>query len=100
MTADPSRPEALYNMALAYTFGQMKNEAISTWKSFLSKFKDTYYAGEAQKKLDVLEGKKAPRVGQKAPLHQAATDLRHGKGTKLKPPLQVVKFRWQVFLLG
>ncbi|MBV6444262.1 MAG: M48 family metalloprotease [Ignavibacteriales bacterium] len=65
MTADPSRPEALYNMALAYTFGQMKNEAISTWKSFLSKFKDTYYAGEAQKKLDVLEGKKAPQSDKK-----------------------------------
>lgn len=64
-TSEPSRPEALFNMALAYTYGSMKNEAISTWKSFISKFKDSYYASEAKEKLDVLEGKKAPQVDNK-----------------------------------
>lgn len=67
-TSDPNRPEALFNMALAYTYGSMKNEAISTWKNFINKFKDTYYASEAKAKLDVLEGKKAPQAdGKKDP---------------------------------
>ncbi len=64
-TSDPSRPEALFNMALAYTYGSMKTEAISTWKNFINKFKDSYYASEAKAKLDVLEGKKAPQVDSK-----------------------------------
>ncbi|MBN8545496.1 MAG: M48 family metalloprotease [Ignavibacteria bacterium] len=64
-TTDPSRPEALYNMGLAYTYGQMKNEAISTWKNFIQKFKDSYYAQQAKEKLDVLEGKKAPTADKK-----------------------------------
>jgi len=64
-TSDPTRPEALFNMALAYTYGSMKNEAISTWKSFINKFKDSYYASEAKEKLDVLEGKKAPQTDKK-----------------------------------
>ncbi|KAA0265432.1 MAG: hypothetical protein EDM75_02830 [Chlorobiota bacterium] len=64
-TSDPNRPEALFNMALAYTYGSMKNEAINTWKNFINKFKDSYYASEAKAKLDVLEGKKAPQVDSK-----------------------------------
>jgi predicted Zn-dependent protease len=63
--ADPKRPEALFNMGLAYTYGSMKTEAINTWKSFIKDFKDSYYASKAKDKLDVLEGKKAPTTDKK-----------------------------------
>jgi predicted Zn-dependent protease len=62
---DADRPEALYNLGIAYTAGQMKNEAITSWKNFLNKFKDSYYSSLAKEKLDVLEGKKAPSNDKK-----------------------------------
>ncbi|GAB1348018.1 hypothetical protein MASR1M107_02290 [Ignavibacteriales bacterium] len=65
LKVDPKRPEALFNMGLAYTYGSMKTEAINTWKNFLKDFKDSYYASKAKDKLDVLEGKKAPTTDKK-----------------------------------
>ena len=42
LKVDPKRPEALFNMGLAYTYGSMKTEAINTWKNFLKDFNDEH----------------------------------------------------------